>query len=513
MSLVGKTTIKLFDAKTEELSDIVESKNMVTNAVSNIFNGFLNAVASSDNNGVGVRNNLNYLFDIPDGYNLAKTFFGGLLIFSSSIEENVNHIIPTMDEMKTFIGCGNQSATITGSIFRGSINESESEVGDNYVKFVWDFTTEQCNGDIASICLTSDIGGCEGYKINVKKSYNDAHFLSWLYEGMWDASVYSEHNLSYMHNPMFKSSFTDSDRDSYDMYIYENNFYYVYRDKVYKYNIDKILNKYGSDILSRFNLGAVSNYDEVITLTNYKYRVFDCLDGDKVYECGIDERNEDRLTLIRVSKNAVSETIQIPTTNIIASMRGYCGVSVLYDFWRLNSCIYKDKIYTIVGFINNEDLSVKPNKLRIYILSFDGSFTFKDLNLTDNMISMLFGTKGYGGSYYESGLKFLRIFDNLVLQASDGTNGYAYYLVSDDGDVDAYPFMHTKDSLYYYGNILYKNSGWLKEPWCSFKLCGNGMVNSIEMIAPYLATINNQDVVLTKTAEKTMKIIYTLTQE
>ena len=87
MSLVGKTTIKLFDAKNGELSDIVESKNMVTNAVSNIFNGFLNAVASSDNNGVDVQNNFNYLFDIPDGYNLAKTFFGGLLVFSSSIEE------------------------------------------------------------------------------------------------------------------------------------------------------------------------------------------------------------------------------------------------------------------------------------------------------------------------------------------------------------------------------------------------------------------------------------------
>ena len=511
MSLVGKTTIKLFDAKNGELTDIVESKNMVTNAVSNIFNGFLNAVASSDNNGVGVHNNLNYLFDIPDGYNLAKTFFGGLLIFSSSIEENVDHIIPTIDEMKTFIGCGNQFATITGSIFRGSINESESKVGDNYVKFVWDFTTEQCNGDIASICLTSDIGGCEGYKINVKESYNDAHFLSWLYEGMWNASVYSEHDLSYIHNPMFKSSFINS--NEHGIYIYENNFYYVYIDKVYKYNIDKILNKYGSDILSKFDIGVVSSYDEVITLTSYKNDIFDCLDDDKVYQCNDNSRDEDRLTLIRVSKNAVSETIEIPTTNIISSMRDYCGVSVLYGFWELNSCIYKDKIYTIVGWINNDDLNVKPNKLRLYILSFDGSFTFKDLNLTDNMISMLFGTKGYGGSYYESGLKFLRIFDNLVLQASDGTNGYAYYLVSDDGNVDAYPFMHTKDSLYRYGNILYKNSGWLKEPWCSFKLCGNGMVNSIEMIAPYLATINNQDVVLTKTAERTMKIIYTLTQE
>lgn len=510
MALKGNTTIQLFDAKSGEKTDEVSKNNLVTNAVSNVLNGALNALVAGLNNGIGSHSSINNLYTLPSGFNIAKALFGGVLIFSKSIQSDVEHCIPTIDEMKSFIGCANQSATIAGSIFRGSINKSESEVGDNYVKFVWDFTTEQCNGDIASICLTSNIGGCEGYKFNVKSSKYDAHFLSWVYEGMWNASVASEHSSSYIHNPMFSSSFTT--QNDHDMYIYENNFYYVYRDKVYKYNIDKILNKYGSDILSRFNLGAVSNYDEVITLTNYSHDIFNCLDGDKVYQCDGDSRDESKLTLIKVSKNAVSETIEIPTTNIISSMRDYCDVSVLFGFWRRNSCIYKDKIYTIVGWINNSDLNVKPNKLRLYILSFDGSFTFKDLNLTDNMISMLFGTESYVGSETESGLKFLRVFDNLVLQGTDDTNGYAYYLVSDDGDVDEYPFMHTKSSLHVYGNILYKNSGWLKEPWCSFMFCGNGMVNSIEMIAPYLATINNQDVVLTKTADKTMKIIYTLTQ-
>ena len=328
---------------------------------------------------------------------------------------------------------------------------------------------------------------------------------------MWNASVASEYNSAHIHNPMFKSSFTNS--NAHGMYIYENNFYYVYRDKVYKYNIDKILHKNGSDILSNFNIGVVSSYDEVITLTSYSYSVFDCLDGNKVYEFDNNQSDKSKLTLIKVSKNALTETIEIPTTNIISSMTDYFGYNRAYKFLSSNSCIYKDKIYTIVGWINQKDLNVKPNKLRLYILSFDGSFTFKDLNLTDNMISMLFGTKSYNGSTTESGLKFLRIFNNLILQSSDGTNGYVYYLVSNDGDVDEYPFMHTKDSLYSYGNILYKNSGLFKEPWCSFKFCNNGIVNSIEMVAPYLATINNQDVVLTKTADKTMKIIYTLTQE
>lgn len=510
MALKGNTTIQLFDAKSGKKTDEVSKNNLVTNAVNNVLNGGLNALVAGMYNGIGTHTYMHNIYKLPSGYNIAKALFGGVLIFSKSIQSDVEHCIPTIDEMKSFIGCANQSATIAGSIFRGSINESESEVGDNYVKFVWDFTTEQCNGDIASICLTSDVGGCEGYKINVKKSPYDAHFLSWVYDGMWDASSSSDHNSSYIHNPMFKSSFTNS--NAHGMYIYENNFYYVYRDKVYKYNIDKILNKYGSDILSKFNLGVVSNYDEVITLTNYTYSIFNCLDDDKVYQYDDNQSDRSKLTLIKVSKNAVTETINIPTTNILADMNAYSTFSNHFKVLNNQSCIYKDKIYTLLGWANFSDLTANPNKLRIYILSFDGSFTFKDVDFSSNMVNMLFGTNKYAGGS-SAGTRFLRIFDNLVLQSSDSTNGYVYYLVSDDGDVDAYPFMHTRYSLYYYGNILYKNSGWLKEPWCSFKLCGNGMVNSIEMIAPYLATINNQDVVLTKTADKTMKIIYTLTQE
>ena len=510
MKLKGKTTIQLMDAKTGEVTNEVTKNNLVTNAVSNVLNGGLNALVAGLKNGLGRHKYIDNLYTLPEGKNIAQSLFGGVLIFSKSIQSDVEHCIPTIDEIKSFIGCGNQDGTTVGSIFKGNFNTSESIIGDDYVTFVWDFTTEQCNGDIASICLTSDIGGCEGYKFNVKSSRSDAHFLSWLYSGMWDSSVASEHSSAYIHNPMFKSSFTSS--NAHGSYIYENNYYYVYRDKVYKYNIDKILNKYGSDILSRFDLGNVSSYDEVITLTSYEYHIFNCLDDDKVYEFDDHQSDKTKLTLIKVSKNAVTETIEIPTTNIISSMNDYFNFDDEYKSLKMNSCIYKDKIYTIVGWINQSDLNVRPNKLRLYILSFDGSFTFKDLNLTDNMISMLFGTESYVGSDTESGLKFLRVFDNLVLQASDETNDYAYYLVSDDGDVEEYPFMHTRSSLYYYGNILYKNSGWLKEPWCSFKFCGNGMVNSIEMIAPYLATINNQDTVLTKTPEKTMKIIYTLTQ-
>lgn len=516
MGLVGKTTIKLFDAKTGELSDIVESNNMVTNAVSNIFNGALNALAVSDNSKLGSRSSLNYLFDIPDGYNFAKTFFGGLLVFSSAIEENVDHIIPTVDEMKTFIGCGNQGSSITNNRFKGNFNSTESIVGDNYVTFVWDFTTEQCNGDIASICLTSDVGGNLGYAFSaVDATYPGV--LNFIQSNMWKFTNSADYSSSYVHNPMMKSSFTNS--NDHGSFIYGNNYYYVYENKVYRYNISRLLNYIGTNILESFNYGAFSTYDEIITLDDYGYDIFLTTDDDKVYEISTNQQSYPTLTLLKVYYNngVVSETVSIPTTNILSSLYSYHGntshMSQALTEYRDNAVIHNDKIYFLTGRVNNSDLLTKPNKLRMYVLSFDGSFTYKDIDCTDVIVSMLFGTYSTGGSVNSNmGVKFIKMFDNLFLISSNSTNGYKYFMVNDDGSISSYPFTVCKDNLAYYGIELYKNSLWLKEPWCSFKFAGNGFFNSIELWNTYLATINNQETVLTKTADKTMKIIYTLSQ-
>ena len=56
MSLKGITKVELFDADTGILLDSVEESNIVTNAVNNIFNGALNALASFNNNKVGTHN-------------------------------------------------------------------------------------------------------------------------------------------------------------------------------------------------------------------------------------------------------------------------------------------------------------------------------------------------------------------------------------------------------------------------------------------------------------------------
>lgn len=513
MGLVGKTTIKLFDAKTGKLSDVVESSNMVTNAVANIFSGALNSLIVSDIYELGSRNKLDFLFKIPDGYNFAKTFFGGVLVFSKSIEEDVNHIIPTADEIKSFIGCGNQGSSITNNKFKGSFNANESVIGDDYVTFVWDFSTEQCNGDIASICLTSDIGGNLGYGFSaLDKKY--VGVLNYVRSDMWKFDNSADYSSP--HFPLMQSSFTTG--NAHDSFIYENYYYYVYEDKVYKYDISKILNNTGVGISDGYAYPRYSTYDEVITLDNYSYNIFTTADTDKVYEMDRHQSNEFTFTLLKVCYDGfvTVRPINIPTNNVLTSLFNYHGrsnISQVIKDYSNNGIIYKDKIYFLTGSVNSSNLEENPNKLRMYVLSFDGSFSYKDIDCSGVIVPMLFGERKTGGSPSNNmGVKFIKMFDSLYLVSADGTNGYKYFMVSDDGSVSSYPVTVCEDNLAYYNRNLYKNSKWLKEPWCSFKFVENGWLNSTELWNTYLATINNQGTVLTKTAAKTMKIIYTLTQ-
>ena len=515
MNLRGKTVIELRDAKTGKITNRVEKYNTVTNAITNILNGGLNALVASQNNGVGKHNYLSYLYTLPNGYNIAKALFGGVLIFSKSINTSEEHCIPSVEEMKSFIGCANQGSSITGNNFKGSFNSDESEFTDTYAKFVWDFTTNQCNGDIASICLTSDCGGSLGYKFNAISNKTDAHTLGFVNTGMWDASLSVDYGSSNsnLHNPMLLSSFNTS--NAHDTYINGEYFYYVYRNSVYKYNINRLLNKNGSCINESFNYGKLSGYDELITLTQTLTNVIKCVDEDKVFQYN-SQSDSSKFDILKISGNAEEESISIPTTNLLESLSTYMGYSFtgqpLSSTYKNNIVIFNNNIYLLVGQVNYTDKDTNPDMLRMYKISFDGSFTYYDIDITDTVISMLFGTTQYGGTNKTLDMTYTKIFDTLVLISKDSTNGFKYFFVNDNCSIDSFPFMACEDDLSYYGYGLYNNSDWLKQPWCSFRLAGNGVVNTTELWMPYLATINNQNPVLTKTADKTMKIIYTLTQ-
>lgn len=518
MTLKGKTVIQLFDAKTGELTDTVENTNMVTNAVSNVLNGGLNAIVASQNNGLGLHSDMGYLYTLPKGFDIAKTFYGGLLVFSEHITEDANHCIPTITEIKSFIGCANQGTSISGNTFKGSLNTSESEQGEGYTKFVWDFTTEQCNGDIACLCLTSNCGGQLGWGFNALSSSYDTHNLTGLFRGMLDLDTPVSFTSS--HSPMFQSAYNSGNPSGIFIDKEEGYIYYGRGTTFYKTYIGDVLISGGSSMLSSFNLGAGKTYEAIECSDTELQTWLQSTDISHCYYYYNSGLTTDTFRIKKLGKSMTPEYIDIPTTNILTSIFEYCGettvrqrMGYLSDNW----IIHNDKIYWLFAQANQTDLVVKPNKARMYVLNFDGTFTYKDIDFTDNMISMLFGVKRVSATpTYSLGISYLDFFGSLLLRSSDSTNGYVYYIVNEDGSLSEYPILATN---YLPAVGIYKNDIWLKEPWCSINLSSrgessnDGVGNTIEMVSGYLATINNQSTVLTKTSDKTMKIIYTLTEE
>ena len=513
--LKGKTTIQLFDAKTGELTDEVTKTNLVTNAVRNALGGAFNQLASGNTWSRGV-NNVGSLYNLPTGKNFAQALYGGVLVFSKPITEDADHCLPSIEEIKTFIGCANQSASNTGNTFRGSINAGESAIGTDYVKFVWDFNTDQCNGDIASICLTSDCGGAVGYGCDAKEASLKGLSLRDFYsEYFWDASKSAD--LSYHTNGALVNAKGWDSNDGKCAYIDGEYLHVIYDGRDNKQNISKVLakEKFGLGLVDGFNYGNITSSEVIDTgIAVYKdipYTSKDhafCQDGDGSYS---------EFKLIKYSGNGVAERVTIPASNINSAITAYFGQKGNRNC--LNSqdkIIHNDKLYIITGQLNFSDLTTRPNKLRVWILNFDGTYTFKDVSLTSKMVTLLAGTNRKGG-YTDSGLGgiFMSYRGSLAYIAPDGTNGFAWFLLDDDGTMQTSAFMIDNNIRLYSKYCLVDNADLIPSPYIEMNMHSNSSDLKLYvplLVSAYLGTINNQETVLTKTADKTMKIIYTLTQ-
>ena len=99
-----------------------------------------------------------------------QKLLGGILCFDKEITEDPDNYFPPADA--TLIGCASYGVqNNTKNTFRGGFNQTESEVNlkDRYVKYVYDFATSQANVTIASVCLT--------YKHLLLKKYESPYEL------------------------------------------------------------------------------------------------------------------------------------------------------------------------------------------------------------------------------------------------------------------------------------------------------------------------------------------------
>ena len=147
--LRGTTRIELTDVNTGEV-ETYENHNMVTNALRDVLKPL----------GLSKRPS-RFFSDFVPYY---EKLLGGILCFDKEIPENADNYYPPADA--ALIGCAAYGVqNNTKNTFRGGFNQTESEINlkDRYVKYVYDFATSQANGTIASVCLTNKHGGFTSY--------------------------------------------------------------------------------------------------------------------------------------------------------------------------------------------------------------------------------------------------------------------------------------------------------------------------------------------------------------
>lgn len=157
MPIHGHTKIELTNQTTGEV-ETIEKDNIVTNAVSQIFNAFNGMALLREANANG-----EYGSTSDKSWELLESLYGGILLYDTALGSDPDTLFAPPEA--NLVGSGVPKVLNNGKgLQRGSFNttESKTDLENGVVTFVYDFATSQANGTIASVCLTSRYGGFFG---------------------------------------------------------------------------------------------------------------------------------------------------------------------------------------------------------------------------------------------------------------------------------------------------------------------------------------------------------------
>lgn len=463
--LKGTTRIELTDVNTGEV-ETYQNSNMVTNALRDVLKPL----------GLSKRPS-RFFSDFVPYY---EKLLGGILCFDKEIPENADNYYPPADA--ALIGCAAYGVqNNTKNTFRGGFNQTESEINlkDRYVKYVYDFATSQANGTIASVCLTNKHGG----------------FTS-----------YGSKNASYTRDyPLMQS-------------ICEDNLQYVYPDKTGA----NTSSKYSGMTMGKTELiflidrakdcayyfKFVDNTHIHITRRRTFLKTVSILDNVNTTKPLIEEIEVPELgTALRIgywgyNYDPASECLYICTHSDyrVAPDTSYLVTEIRMDTWKVKQYEVKNTTDKYLRSDSNWQMFVTDGYL--YVKSYDSPYELYKIQINNpaNVVkfkrtntSSVNGVPKFvinGRIYYENAYDQLLIADTATNEIMPPE---AQSLFNSNYQVNVTPVRN--EPLLYFGDYgTWSTTGW-------------------HMMSNYLATINNLDTPVTKTADKTMKITYILQEQ
>lgn len=401
---------------------------------------------------------------------------GGLLLFKDPIQVGSVYA-PAGNVM---VGNASNGIVNTGNPNElGSYNSAESSFGETSFTQVFDFTTSQANGNIACACLTSKWGGYAGYGNASMTAKTDRCDVDKYHENINTQSIQMAEN--------------------------GKGYTFSVSEDVITVNKYRLISTIGSVFHGRSTATThdVSGENEKITIYgtiagvvphyigNNKFALMPIADGNTSinistgnnfywweYNCAND-------TITRKSfVNSSNDTITVA----FSTFQGNPYINSAPIFFRDGNVAIRNSSQTAILFFNTSTSElVYKTQVDRYIVANANSGIWSMGELTDGLYIAQSKTPQYGNNYYlidtvkgtEKPINFCTNF---------GYYEYNVQLVPTDYDGQGLSRFLKGDATQKRNNYIAQN------PF-------------------YLATINNLDSYVTKTANQTMKVTYTLTEE
>lgn len=300
----GHVQIDLHDTRTG-FNERIEKDNLVTNALDTLSKFSLTS---------------------PNGYfsPIATKALGGIMLFDNAIEESASNVYLPSDSH--IVGMAGQTAETDD--FRGTYNTEESCVIENGYTSVWDFATNQCNGQIGAVARTH---------ADILNSYSLTPSIGSLLTVIYDSSLSSAYGLAY-------------DK--------ANGYYYFYDTKDSKVKrIKYFANKLG--VCDEFR-DTFKSYN----LKPYEYEEVEDLSGTNVRNPGF---NQDGYTYEETScQNSGGITVSLTITRIKCSDYSFGAETKTFDVSSLNVLFY-NFFYASNGYI----YYLTSNRSQIFKINFN----------------------------------------------------------------------------------------------------------------------------------------------
>lgn len=463
MKLKGTMVIEMTDENTGEIETITE-ENMVTNAVNHILG--LNPMgvfyATSDQYDSHVQWNDVLLPICPN-------MIGGILLYPSALMEDADNIYPSSGGLP--IAYASNDVNATEDTARGSMNLTESRAIEDGYKFVWEFTPSQGNGTIAAVALTSAKGGNSvfGNTVNSTNGYlkiREVKLDSLTNDEL--ALLYTAVEIDFENNLMYSIRYVDSSVIVRKM-----------RLPVFSVGLNDRLNDRTVTILEE----TVLHCNEFSFTTGYT-PYGDFVDGHNGYWYGFsnspNSSGDATMKWIKIKKSDLTYT---EGTWTLSNVRARAVGSFKLDTY-VNRAV-RSVIRNGYLYLQNYDL--------------DGVYKINLNNITDvTLISLGFTSANKALSSSSTSQCMMTLINDFII-------AYDFIITADDVVVPLagaarFPYLGTP--IFQYKEFLTGFGGNYGSDY-----------QTMWLLMPYLATINNLSQALVKNADKTMKITYTLTEQ